>query len=106
MSTHEEAAAMSSDAPSPQTPTETARQRHAEADAEAADPVGCLEDIPAGRRTSGNMELLVIEAELAADGVDLDNPAVPANEVFEDVLEELERKDLDPAWIVCREGWE
>jgi len=99
---------MSSDAPSPQTPTETARERHEEAEANAsdADPVGCLEDIPAGRRTSGNMELLVIEAELAADGVDLDNPAVPANEVFEDILEELERKDLEPAWIVCREGLE
>ena len=100
---------MPSEAPTPQTPTETSRET--EGDEPDHERSGLsefpdhLQERP-GKRTSGSVELLVIEAELVAAGKDLDNPAVPANEVFEDALEELERKDLDPAWIVCREGLE
>ena len=35
-------------------------------------------DIPVGRRFSRNEELLRIERELVADGVELDNRAIPA----------------------------
>lgn len=55
----------------------------------------------AGARTSGDVSLLAIEAELAADGVELDNPAKPATG---DVAERLHARldeDVRPAWEVC-----
>lgn len=53
---------------------------------------------PGGRR-SGNVTLLRIEAELAADGVELDNPAKPASgDVAKQAIEAIEGKDLTPAW--------
>lgn len=43
------------------------------------DPAGFSEtaDIPAGRRYSSNRDILAIEAELVADGVELSNRAIP-----------------------------
>lgn len=91
---------MSSDVPQPQTPTDTSR----EADADGGEVVAegrPLAEIPAGRRTSGNIELLVIEAELAADGVDLDNPARPDGpDVVDELMSKLEPKGLRPAYKV------
>ena len=37
-----------------------------------------LGEIPLGRRFSGNDEVLALERELVADGVELDNRAIPA----------------------------
>jgi len=95
-----------SNAPTPQTPrTETADRGDGESETESgarndALSVGVLTP---GRRTSGTIDHLVIEAELVADGTMLDNPAVPAEEVFEDVLNTLDSRGLEPAWIACRE---
>ena len=93
---------MSSDVPQPQTPTDTSREADADDEAGAALASGRpLAEIPAGRRTSGNIELLVIEAELAADGVDLDNPARPDGpDVVDELMAKLEPKALRPAYKV------
>jgi len=52
-----------------------------------------------GRRKTSNVEMLVIEAELVADGNEPDNPAIPVDaetgEAFRDRIEETE---LVPAW--------
>jgi hypothetical protein len=59
-------------------------------------------DVPAGPRTTGDSDVLRIEADLRADGVELDNPAVPADVVddcetaddYRDVIEaEMERDE-------------
>lgn len=91
---------MSSDAPSPQTPTDTSRE--AEGDGGDALAEGRpLAEIPAGRRTSGNVELLVIEAELVADGKQLDNPARPDSaDVVDELMAKLEPRGLRPAYKV------
>ena len=82
-----------SDAPTPQTPTST------EADViEPADRDFDVTEIPAGRRTSGNVDLLVIEAELVAEGKDLENPARPATpDVVNEVMARLDEGQR-PAW--------
>jgi len=60
-----------------------------------------------GPRKTRNMELLLTEARMAADGVEIDNPAKPcgprnSREGFvEDVMERMEKADLTPAWRVC-----
>jgi len=55
-----------------------------------------------GPRRSGDVSLLRIEAELAADGVELDNPAKPSNgDVAKEAIELIEDRDLTPAWRVC-----
>lgn len=91
---------MSSDVPQPQTPTDTSR----EADGDAGDALAegrPLAEIPAGRRTSGNVELLVIEAELVADGKQLDNPARPDSpDVVGELMAKLEPRGLRPAYKV------
>jgi len=67
------------------------------------DPVDGLSGIcttPGVRRTS-HLEILVVEAELAADGVALGNPAKPTTEAIgEQLFERLEGHDdeLVPAW--------
>jgi hypothetical protein len=95
--------AMSSDAPSPQTPTDTSREADRDGD-DADDILGGgrpLAEIPAGRRTSGNVELLVIEAELVADGKQLDNPARPDGpDVVDELMSKLEPRGLRPAYKV------
>ena len=54
-----------------------------------------------GARTSGDVSVLVIEAELVADGVELDNPAKPATaDVAEAVIDRLD-EDVRPAWEVA-----
>jgi len=94
-----------SDAPTPQTPRSSGRGE-TETESTARNDALSREVLTPGRRTSGTIEHLVIEAELVADGRDLDNPAVPAEEVFEDVLNTLDSRGLEPAWIACREGEE
>ena len=55
--------------------------------------------IDAGRRKTRSVEMLVIEAELAADGNELGNPATPISErVGEAFVERIEDTDLVPAW--------
>jgi hypothetical protein len=114
MSTHEEDAAMS-DAPTSQTPTRSTPERDPsdaeqsttdETDETSSDaaPDTLSDDVlkNPGRRVTANLSHLVIEAELAAEGKDLDNPAVPDQTVIEDAIQQLERRDLEPAWIACR----
>jgi len=94
---------MSSDVPQPQTPTDTSREGDADADDTGAALASGrpLAEIPAGRRTSGNVELLVIEAELVADGADLDNPARPDSAaVVDELMAKLEPRGLRPAYKV------
>jgi len=94
---------MSSDAPSPQTPTDTSREADRDGD-DADDILGGgrpLAEIPAGRRTSSNVELLVIEAELVAEGKELENPARPDSpDVVDELMSKLEPRGLRPAYKV------
>ena len=82
-----------SDAPTPQTPTQT--------EPDVLDPVdGDLDvtEIPAGARTSSNVELLVMEAELVAEGKELENPARPDSpDVVDEVMARLDEGQR-PAW--------
>lgn len=63
--------------------------------------VNCTTMYAPGRRKSGNVELLVIEAELAADGVELGNPAFPIREEIADQVHARLDEDVDPAWMTC-----
>ena len=52
-----------------------------------------------GRRRTDSVELLVIEAELVAEGKELDNPATPRTEhVGKSFFDRIEDTDLVPAW--------
>ena len=52
-----------------------------------------------GRRKTRSVEMLVIEAELAAEGKVFTNPATPISErVGEAFAERIEDTDLVPAW--------
>lgn len=59
------------------------------------------------RRTTGDPDLLVIEAELAADPDD-STPANPARPLDSDVakaaVERIEQRGIRPAWEVVRDG--
>jgi len=72
--------------------------------AAASEPLSQIETAP-GDRLAGpdkeSLDRLVIEAELACDGVALDNPAKPmSEEVGQAFLERLDNHedDLVPAW--------
>jgi len=93
---------MSSDAPRPQTPTDTSPEADREDERGDALAEGrSLAEIPAGRRTSGNVELLVIEAELVAEGKELENPARPDSpDVVDELMSKLEPRGLRPAYKV------
>lgn len=54
-----------------------------------------------GRRKTGDVELLLIEARLAADGKELGNPAFPINGEIADQFHERLSDDMNPAWIEC-----
>lgn len=55
-----------------------------------------------GERRSNSVELLRIEAEFAAEGKEIDNPAKPSNaDVAKEAIELMEDRDLTPAWRVC-----
>lgn len=60
-----------------------------------------------GDRRTGSHDLLQAEAKLAADGVELGNPAKPVNgDVAQKHAEWCDRNDLQPAWDVCeRREW-
>jgi hypothetical protein len=60
-----------------------------------------------GERNTGNHDILRAEAKLAADGVELGNPAKPINgDVAEQHVEWCEKEGIEPAWEVCeREEW-
>ena len=60
-----------------------------------------------GDRRTGSHDLLRTEARMAADGVELGNPAKPINgEVAEKHVEWCEKEGLQPAWEVCeRREW-
>jgi hypothetical protein len=90
-----------SDAPTPQTPTDSSREAGDELGATYLD--GEITTTP-GRRVSANKRLIVIEAQLVADGKNLDNPAVPAEGIMADVIDTLEQKRLPKAWKACRGG--
>lgn len=55
---------------------------------------------PPGDRTSGDVSLLGIEAELVAEGNELDNPARPADADTAERLHERLDDDVRPAWEV------
>jgi hypothetical protein len=55
---------------------------------------------PAGDRTSGDVSLLRIEADLVAEGAELDNPARPADAETAERLHERLDADVRPAWEV------
>jgi len=94
-----------SDAPTPQTPTSTDATPEADAEPrDSRDGWAAIAEIPAGRRTTGNREIVRIEAELVAAGKDLDNPAVPEQSIRAEMVEALEAKGLPKAWVVCRGG--
>lgn len=51
--------------------------------------------------TTGDVELLVIEAELLADGEGSDNPHIPLDDqTREAAIEQIEERGLTPAWEV------
>lgn len=55
-----------------------------------------------GERRTNSVEMLRIEAEFAAEGKEIDNPAKPASgEIAKEAVELLEDRDLVPAWRVC-----
>jgi len=109
-----EAGAMSSEQPRPQTPTDSSPETEADVTERSSYLDGLNEDLlrRPGDRQSNNMDVFVIEAQLVADGRDLDNPATPiatdrngeiengSPEWHDDVLQTLERKGLQPAWRV------
>lgn len=52
-----------------------------------------------GKRKTGKVEHLVIEAELYDEGEGGGNPARPVNaEVAKEAIERIEEKGLEPAW--------
>lgn len=49
--------------------------------------------------TTGDVDILVLEAELLADGADLENPHIPETEAIRDkALDRLDGEGLEPAW--------
>lgn len=54
-----------------------------------------------GRRKSSDVDLLLLEAELAADGKDLGNPAFPTSEDVATQVHDRLPEDVRPAWIEC-----
>jgi hypothetical protein len=102
---------MSSDRAPPERPEPSGETPSDEIDAEreqAHEPLSNITMEPGDRYTE-NVELLVIEAELVADGHEPDNPAkIPeyADGTAERFAEALENhdKDLVPAWTRPWEG--
>jgi len=94
-----------SEAPTPQTPRSSGRgesKPESRSESSARNDALSAAVLTPGRRTSGTVSHLVIEAELVAEGCELDNPAVPAEEVIEEVLDTLDSRGLEPAWIAMR----
>jgi len=58
-----------------------------------------------GPRQTGDVERLIIEAELAEEnGVEGTNPATPVNaDVAKEAIERMEKRDLTPAWRLVDE---
>ena len=53
-----------------------------------------------GKRKTQNVQMLVIEARLADEKGELDNPAFPYNESVADrALSQLDDEGLEPAWL-------
>ena len=53
-----------------------------------------------GPRRTDNVEMLVIEAEMVAEGHEPDNPAQPlGTETAEAFAERIEGTELEPAWL-------
>jgi hypothetical protein len=95
---------MSSETPAPNTPTDSTPDAKNDVTERSSYLDGISADVlqTPGRRTTGTIEHVVIEAELVEAGKDLDNPAVPAQAIMTEALAKLERRDLEPAWQVCR----
>jgi len=91
---------MSSDRAPPERPASSPEAQDDEID--PASETGSEPDnttIDVGRRRTSNIEMLVIEAELVADGHEPDNPAIPVNtETGETFRERIDGTDLVPAW--------
>jgi hypothetical protein len=62
--------------------------------------------VPGDRKTR-NVELLLTEAKLAAEGKEIENPAKPAppaqsrDGFIKDAIERIHEAGLEPAWRVC-----
>ena len=54
-----------------------------------------------GKRKTGNVDMLLIEARLADENPDKDrNPAFPVNgDVADEALDRMESERLEPAWL-------
>lgn len=63
--------------------------------------INCTKLYSPGRRKSGNVDLLVTEAELADGGVELGNPAFPIREEIAEQVHARLPDDVDPAWMTC-----
>lgn len=63
--------------------------------------LNCTKLYSPGRRKTGDLEILLIEAQLAAEGKDLGNPAFPINGEIADQLHERLPDDMNPAWVEC-----
>jgi hypothetical protein len=63
-----------------------------------------------GPRRTRNIELLLTEARMAADGAEIDNPAKPCGPqaapdgFVQDAIERIHEAGLTPAWRVCPRG--
>lgn len=91
---------MSNDRAPPERPEPPADAQGDTIETERHDPLSGVSMTPGVRRTD-NVEMLVVEAELVADGTSLDNPARPRTEsVGETFIERIEDTELRPAWAV------
>jgi len=58
-----------------------------------------------GERQTGDLNVLIVEAELAKRGEHGGNPATPANgEIMDEFLSRIEETDLQPAWEVVEDS--
>jgi len=68
-------------------------------DTDDRDDMPPAHELPAGTRKTGDVEHLVIEAELHDDGEGGGNPAWPINsEIAKQAIEKIESNGLQPAW--------
>lgn len=66
--------------------------------------INCTHLYTPGIRKTGNIEILLIEARMAANGKELGNPAFPVSpEVADAVVARLE-DGVEPGWVACTPG--
>jgi len=81
-------------------------ERSAAAGGTSTQEVDCTALFRPGRRVVGDVEKLVVEAELADEGEHGGNPAYPEESVAQEAIERIEDKGLEPAWRAVENGGE